>query len=141
MLARWTREAARWWAARPSWRRSTARSSASTPGAQGCLTVEGEPGIGKTRLLAELRRRAEERGHLVLHGVASEFEAHVPFGVAADAFDAYLASLDDDATRRLAGRARAELGAIFPSLRAEPAPARPTDPATSATAPTARSAR
>ena len=33
-----------------------------TQGESGCVAVEGEPGIGKTRLLGELRRRAEERG-------------------------------------------------------------------------------
>ena len=37
--------------------------------------VEGEPGIGKTWLLSELRRRAEERGHLVLAGSAAESSA------------------------------------------------------------------
>jgi AAA ATPase domain len=31
-------------------------------GDAGCLSVEGEPGIGKTRLLAELRGRAGARG-------------------------------------------------------------------------------
>ncbi len=46
-------------------------------GLGGCLAVEGEPGIGKTRLLGELRERAEQRGHLVLGGSAAEFERDV----------------------------------------------------------------
>jgi predicted ATPase len=37
-----------------------------------CVVVEGEPGIGKTWLLSELRRRAEARGHLVLAGSAGD---------------------------------------------------------------------
>jgi len=32
--------------------------------ASACVALEGEPGIGKTRLLRELRDRAEARGHL-----------------------------------------------------------------------------
>ena len=59
-------------------------------GAAACLTVEGEPGIGKTRLLDELRGRAEERGHVVLSGAAAEFEREMPFSVWVDALDAYV---------------------------------------------------
>ena len=61
-----------------------------------CLAVEGEPGIGKTRLLPELRRQAEERGYLVLAGSAAEFERDLPFGVWVDALDADVASQDLD---------------------------------------------
>ena len=61
-------------------------------GAPGCVAIEGEPGIGKTRLLRELRERGDERGHLVLTGSVEEFEREVPFGVWVDALDAYVAS-------------------------------------------------
>jgi predicted ATPase len=61
-------------------------------GTPACIAVEGEPGIGKTRLLRELRDRAEARGHLVLAGSAAEFERSVPFSVWADALDAYVAA-------------------------------------------------
>jgi predicted ATPase len=57
-----------------------------------CLTVEGEPGIGKTRLLSALRARADDRGHTVLAGAAAEFERELPFSVFVDALDAYVAS-------------------------------------------------
>ena len=50
-------------------------------GAPACLAVEGEPGIGKTHLLGELGRRADERRMLVLGGTAAEFERDVPFAV------------------------------------------------------------
>jgi predicted ATPase len=43
-------------------------------GQQAAVVLAGEPGIGKTRLLAELAGRAEDRGHLVLSGSASELE-------------------------------------------------------------------
>jgi hypothetical protein len=55
--------------------------------------VTGEPGIGKTHVLAELVRRAEHRGCLVLEGGAAEYEEELPFGVVIDALDAYMESL------------------------------------------------
>ena len=82
-------------------------------GGSACLAVEGEPGIGKSRLLAELRGRAEERGHLVLSGAAAEFERDLPYGVWVEALDAYVASQEIDDP---------ELAAVLPSTRlaAEP---------------------
>jgi len=62
-----------------------------------CVAVEGEPGIGKSRLLAELRARADDRGHVVLAGAAAEFERDLPYCLWVEALDAYVASqqLDD----------------------------------------------
>ena len=80
-------------------------------GAPGCIAVEGEPGIGKTRLLRELRDRAEVRGHLVLAGSAAEFERSVPFSVWADALDAYVAA------QALELADADDLAEILPSLR------------------------
>ena len=59
-----------------------------------CVAVQGDPGIGKTRLLRELRARAETRGHLTLAGSSAEFERDLPFGVWDDALDAHVAALD-----------------------------------------------
>jgi ATP/maltotriose-dependent transcriptional regulator MalT len=80
------------------------------------LDLSGEPGIGKSRLLAELGERADTRGHLVLTGAASELERDVPFWVFVDALDEFVHALDP---RRLAGlddAARAELASVLPSL-------------------------
>jgi len=47
----------------------------------------GEPGIGKTRLLAEIRAMAAGAGHRVLAGQAGELAGSVPFAVLVDALD------------------------------------------------------
>jgi predicted ATPase len=86
-------------------------------GATTCVAVEGEPGIGKTWLLSELRRRAEGRGHLVLAGSAAEFERDLPFGVWVDALDAYVASQDLSSSEDVDKEWLADLSGVLPSLR------------------------
>ncbi|MGZ7079728.1 MAG: BTAD domain-containing putative transcriptional regulator, partial [Thermoanaerobaculia bacterium] len=49
------------------------------------LVIKGEPGIGKSRLLAELRRRAEARGAATVYGRAFAAEMVRPYGVWVDA--------------------------------------------------------
>jgi ATP/maltotriose-dependent transcriptional regulator MalT len=83
------------------------------------LALVGEPGIGKTRLLTELRARAEDRGNLVLSGSASELERELPFWVFVDALDEYLQGLDPRRLAALDQPDRAQLGHIFPSLDAD----------------------
>src|SRR5918997_5645678 len=74
----------------------------TSAGSPNTVFVTGEPGIGKTHVLAELARRANGRGYLVLEGRAAEFEHELPFGVVVDALDAYVASLERHAVDRLA---------------------------------------
>src|SRR5689334_18097243 len=78
------------------------------------VEILGEPGIGKTRLLAELGQRADRQGRLVLTGSASELEPDLPFGVFVDALDEYVHGLEPRRREQLPP----ELGAIFPSLPA-----------------------
>jgi DNA-binding CsgD family transcriptional regulator/tetratricopeptide (TPR) repeat protein len=86
-------------------------------GESGCVTVEGEPGIGKTHLLAALGRGAEKAGFLVLAGSATEFERELPFSVWADALDAYVASQELDLDERWSADLADELAPIVPSIR------------------------
>ncbi len=88
------------------------------------MAVEGEPGIGKTHLLAELRRRAEERGYLVLGGSATEFERDLPFSVWVDALDAYVASQELGLDETWSADLMDELSAILPSVLPRGDPAR-----------------
>jgi predicted ATPase len=87
-------------------------------GCPGAIELAGEPGIGKTRLLAEVVARAGARGHLVLSGAASEFERDLPFSVFVDALDEYVAGLEPDRLAMLDDAVQAELGCVFPSLSA-----------------------
>ena len=90
------------------------------------VQIVGEPGIGKSRLLAELCRRGEDRGYLVLDGRAAEFERDIPFGLIVDALNDYLGSLDPALLRALDEDLLAELASIFPSLpRTSGSPAPP----------------
>jgi DNA-binding CsgD family transcriptional regulator/tetratricopeptide (TPR) repeat protein len=86
-------------------------------GTSACLAVEGEPGIGKTHVLAALQRDAEERGCLVLSGSATEFERDLPFSVWVDALDAYVASLELGLADTWSAELLEELAAIIPSVR------------------------
>ena len=85
-------------------------------GAAAAVAIIGEPGIGKTRLLAELADRAEARGQLVLSGSASELERDLPFWVFVDALDEYAEGLDPRRLDQLDETARTELAHVFPSL-------------------------
>ena len=80
------------------------------------LELVGEPGIGKTRLLAELAARGEARGHLVLSGSASELERDLPYWVFVDALDDYLQGLEPHRLEALEDDIRIELADVFPSL-------------------------
>jgi predicted ATPase len=80
------------------------------------IALSGEAGIGKTRLLAELERLAERRGHLVLSGRASELERDLPYWLFVDALDAHLRSLAPDHLQRIDQRLGGELARIFPAL-------------------------
>ncbi|MGH8907854.1 MAG: helix-turn-helix transcriptional regulator [Egibacteraceae bacterium] len=89
------------------------------------VEIVGEPGMGKTRLLAELRRRAEQRGRLVLAGRATEFGRGVPFGIAAEMIDDCLAALGTGHLERFDPHCFSLLGASFPARAGEAIPAAP----------------
>jgi Predicted ATPase len=77
------------------------------------LGLVGDPGAGKTRLLAEVAAEAGRRKFVTLWGRAAEFEQELPFGVIVDALDDHLeATLPGD----LAEMPVELLGAMFPAL-------------------------
>ncbi len=80
------------------------------------VEIIGPAGIGKTRLLAELAQRADERGHVVLTGAGAELEQDLPFWVFVDALDEYVDGLDPRRLERMDELVRSELGQVLPSL-------------------------
>ena len=93
--------------------------------APSALVVEGEAGIGKTRLLSELAADADRRGWTVLHGSASELERDLPFWVFVDALDAFVAGLNPRVLDGLSADMQAELAQVLPSLAERATPAAP----------------
>src|SRR5689334_5882170 len=63
-------------------------------GQGGTLVITGEPGIGKTRMLADLVDAARARGCPVLDGRATEFERDEPYAVFRDLTDGHLRAAD-----------------------------------------------
>ncbi|WP_203990884.1 helix-turn-helix transcriptional regulator [Sphaerisporangium rufum] len=83
------------------------------------LTVAGEPGAGKTRLLAELATIAREHGLTPLWGRAAEFEQLMPFSALVDALDDHLEARCDELAGRLDPAQARRLATVFPALAAK----------------------
>jgi DNA-binding NarL/FixJ family response regulator len=87
------------------------------------VVVEGDPGIGKTRLLAEIADRASRLGVDVRTGCATQFERTMPFAMVLDAFGHTLADDGEPEAPAAASRryrryqlVRGELAAGGPAL-------------------------
>ncbi len=98
------------------------------------VIVEGEAGIGKSRLLAELGRQASERSHWVLVGGCLDMAGGgVPFLPLAEALRGLSRSTPPERLEAHLGPARFELAALLPELwpaeaspRSDPIPAAAT---------------
>ncbi|MFE6971492.1 ATP-binding protein [Isoptericola sp. NPDC057653] len=77
--------------------------------------LSGEAGVGKTRLVAEVARRAAADGAAVLWGGGHDAEGHTPYGAFAEALDGWLAEQSAGARARV-GAEHPELAAFLPSL-------------------------
>ena len=80
------------------------------------LLVDGDPGIGKTRLVAELARAVEAEGALVLWGRCDE-DPVAPFQPFAEALGRYFQSLSADHISRMPGWQLTELSRLVLRLR------------------------
>ena len=94
-------------------------------GAARVLLVEGEPGIGKSHLLAYVAGTARAAGATVLEARASAFEGDLPYALFADALDGHLAAAGPRRLGRLGLADPAALLGALPALAplaAGPAP-------------------
>src|SRR5215470_2187145 len=99
-------------------RRLIERLEESRAGQGGVVLLAGEPGIGKTRLLAEVAETARAQGALVLWGRCYEGEAARPFGPFAEALGEYVRTAAPEVLRADLGRHAAPLTRLVPELRA-----------------------
>ena len=90
------------------------RALRARPGA--VVAVEGEPGIGKSLLLAHLAASAAADGCAVLHARATEFEADLPYALWTEALDAHLAAAGERRLSRLGLADGRALGGVLPAL-------------------------
>ncbi len=97
--------------------RITAAADLVAAGEARTVSLSGEPGIGKTRLLVELCAEVERQGGLVLTARATEVEFELPFGLLIDALEPHLAGVDPERLRDLSAPGVEPLGPVLPSLR------------------------
>ena len=90
------------------------------------LLLSGDPGVGKTRLLAETAKRAHADGALVLAGRAPE-ETLVAFQPFLEALGHYIVQAPLDELRATMRQHGAELARLVPVLRRRLPELRPTD--------------
>ncbi|MDQ3150779.1 MAG: AAA family ATPase, partial [Actinomycetota bacterium] len=83
------------------------------------LVVSGEPGIGKSRFLAEVRCSAEDQGWRVAVGQATESERELPFAVFADALTP-LVLAEPAVIDRLPAHLAAGLAVVLPAAGGAP---------------------
>jgi DNA-binding NarL/FixJ family response regulator len=91
-------------------------------GTGGIVAVDGEPGIGKSRLLAHLADAAEDC--IVLRAAATEFEADLPYALWTEALERHLAGLGERRVARLGLVDPDALAVAVPALGSAPAPDR-----------------
>lgn len=81
-----------------------------------CLLLVGEAGVGKTRLLAEIRRWAKDEGYLTLQGQCFEPDLIFPYAPLIDALRSFFAHHSPIETAQMLGPLEAEVIKLLPEL-------------------------
>lgn len=83
----------------------------------GIVTIVGEAGIGKTRLIAETLRTAADRGAFTLELRATPLEQGLPFAAIGEMLRPLLRNAPERRLRQLPQFALAQIADLFPALR------------------------
>jgi DNA-binding SARP family transcriptional activator len=86
-------------------------------GRGGLIVLEGEAGVGKTRLAFQVLGQAAESGATVISATCQVLERDLPFAPLADSLGRYLYGLPDIVVRSLPAASLAQLVQIIPSLQ------------------------
>jgi class 3 adenylate cyclase/tetratricopeptide (TPR) repeat protein len=97
--------------------RLTSRLSEAAAGRGGLVTIVGEPGIGKTRMLEELGERARQGGAQVLFGRGFESDWAPPYGPFVEALSAHVATVDALELRADLGSGASPFAQLIPKAR------------------------
>jgi class 3 adenylate cyclase len=94
------------------------------------VVVAGDAGMGKTRLVNELRQRAERAGTLVMVGTNAEADLSLPYLPFVEAIGNYLATADVEAIKLRLGPATCrQLAQLLPQMEMQTMLVEPGDPA------------
>ena len=97
---------------------------AARSGGSRTVILRGEPGIGKSRLLAEAVTQAELLGHIVLESRLDELDRYLPYAALRAAIWSALAAERDPGLEAAVATAQAGLGAALAVDAAAPVPLR-----------------
>jgi hypothetical protein len=97
--------------------RLRARLVSAIDGGGGLVLVGGEPGVGKTTLVRQLIREAEQRGALAVFGRCYESEGTIPYSPFVEMLEQALAVMPPDIVREDMGDDAPEVARMVPALR------------------------
>lgn len=95
----------------------TARLQLALQGTGGLLVLDGEAGVGKTRLAYHGLQWAAQAGATILSATCQPLEQQLPFAPLSDTLGRYLQILPDDLLLQLPTASLAQLAQLIPSLQ------------------------
>ena len=84
------------------------------------VLISGEAGVGKTRLVEEIKAQATRLGFSILQGNCFELDRSLPYGPVVDLLRAFLSQQSDESIAQALGSQASELAVILPELASLP---------------------